>query len=161
MPYLAPIGTLSSFGLGDDYGEFGNLQTGKRIDTGYSGTWAAGAQIRDLSFLEDLSHTVRVVYWRGTNDPAMAKSLRNPENPQGSDPQNTAWNRQPGGTLYLTTNDYLVEFNLDSTYKIYENLETCLELGYIYNGVDKKTWKWAGNQKEDAWKATLNFRYSF
>ena len=156
MPYLAPAGTFSSFGLAGYYGDLGSLAIGERIDTGYSGTWAVGAQIKDLSFLEDLSHTIRVIYWRGTNDPAMAKSLRDPDAYV-----NTAWNQQLGGSLYLTRNDYLVEFNLDSTYKIYENLEACVELGYIVNGVDKNTWKWSGNQKEDAWKVAINLRYSF
>ncbi|MCL2122590.1 MAG: outer membrane homotrimeric porin [Desulfovibrionaceae bacterium] len=162
MPYLAPCGDFSSFGLGGYYGDFRNLAIGERIDTGYSGTWAVGAQIKDLSFLNDLSHTLRAIYWRGTSDPAMARSLRSP---QGMDLDqlytNLAWNNQPASTVYLTTNDYLVEFNLDSTYKIYENLETCVELGYIVNGVDKRTWKWSGNQKEDAWKISVNLRYSF
>ena len=161
MPYLVPVGTFSSFGLGGYYGDFSDLAIGERVDIGYSGTWAVGAQIKDLSILEDLSHTVRAIYWRGSNDPAMAKNLRNPDNPHGYDRGNTAWNSQPGGGLYLTRNDYLLEFNLDSTYKIYENLETCVELGYIYNGMDKKTWKWSGNQKEDAWKVAVNLRYSF
>jgi len=161
MPYLSPNGTFSSFGLAGYYGDVGNNQVGERIDTGYSGTWAFGAQIRDMSFLEDLSHTLRVIYWRGTNDPSMAKSVRNPFNPNGSSYDNVGWNEQPWSTVYLTKNDYLVEFNLDSVYKIYENLEACLELGYIINGVDKNTWKWSGNQKEDAWKISINFRYSF
>ena len=157
MPYIAAWGTFSSFGLGDYYGDFRDLQIGERIETGYSGTWAIGAQIKELSFLNDLSHTVRVIYWRGTNDPAMARSLRS--NMTSYD--NTAWNQQPGGSVYLTRNDYLVEFNLDSTYKIYENLEVCVELGYIVNGTDKSTWKWSGNQKEDAWRAAINLKYSF
>jgi len=160
MPYLAPVGNFSSFGLGGYYGDFGNLMIGERIDTGYSGTWAVGAQIKDLSFLNDLSHTLRVIYWRGTNDPAMAKSLRDPLT-NGYSYDNTAWNEQAGGVVYLTRNDYLVELNLDSTYKIYENLETCVELGYIVNGADKKTWKWSGNLKEDAWKIAVILRYSF
>ena len=88
----------------------------------------------------------------------MARTLRVNEDTSN---YNTVWNSQPGGILYLTTNDYLVEFNLDSTYKFYENLEACVELGYIVNGVDKNTWKWSGNQKEDAWKVALNLRYSF
>ncbi|MDR0238807.1 MAG: outer membrane homotrimeric porin [Deltaproteobacteria bacterium] len=162
MPYLAPVGDFSSFGLGGYYGDFRNIVIGERIDTGYSGTWAIGAQLKDLSFLADLSHTLRAIYWRGTNDPAMAKTLRDPQG-MALDPlqTNLAWNNQPAGSLYLTTNDYLVEFNLDSTYKIYENLETCVELGYIVNGVDKRTWKWSGNQKEDAWKVAVILRYSF
>jgi len=161
MPYLTPAGNFSSFGLAGYYGDMARLLIGEVVDISYAGTWAVGAQMKDLSFMEKLSHTARVIYWRGTNDPAMAKSLRNPLNPSGNDRENVSWNRNPGGTVYLTENDYLVEFNLDSAYKFNDNLEACLELGYIVNGVDKSTWKWDGNQKNDAWKTALILRYSF
>ena len=158
MPCPAPAGDFSSFGLAGYYGDFDSLMIGERVDAGYSGTWAVGAQIKDLSFLEGLSHDVRIIYRRGANDPAMAKALRDT---LGYGYDNTAWNRQPGGALYLTRNDYLVEFNLDSACKISENLEARVELGYIVNGVDRSTWKWSGNQKEDAWKVAITMRYSF
>jgi hypothetical protein len=143
-------------------GDHNNNWMGEVVDTTYTGTWGIGVQIADLSFLEDLSHTVRVAYWNGTNDPAMARALSDPANRRSY--FNTAWNQMSGsgiGGLYLTRNDYLVEFNLDSKYQIYENLDVILELGYIINGVDKNTWKWTDNQKEDAWKCALLFRYSF
>ena len=165
MPHLVPAGNFTSFGQDGNFSDmdYSNLAVGERINKGFSGTWAVGAQVRDMSFLEDLSHTLRVAYWRGTNDPAMAKSLRDifVDDPDESiRGRGIAWSRHPG-SLYLTRNDYMVEFNLDTTYQIYENLEACVELGYIVNGMDKSTWKWSGNQKGDAWKATLNFRYSF
>ncbi len=160
MPTISPGANFTSFGLAGYDGDFNRTMIGETVDTGYSGTWAIGAQLKDLSFLEDLTHTLRVTYWRGTNDPAMARALSDPTERRSY--FNTAWNQMPNvGGLYLTKNDYLVEFNLDSTYKIYENLDAIVELGYIINGVDKSTWKWTQNQKEDAWKCAVNFRYSF
>jgi hypothetical protein len=164
MPTVSPAGTFTSFGLAGYEGDFNRLWTGETVDTTYTGTWGIGAQISELSFLEDLSHTVRIAYWRGTNDPAMARALSDPEYLYSylRSYNNTGWNQMPNvGGLYLTKNDYLVEFNLDSKYQIYENLEAILELAYIVNGVDKNTWKWTKNQKEDAWKCALLFRYSF
>ncbi len=69
------------------------------------------------------------------------------------------------GGPYLTTNDGLLEFNLVNSYQIYENLEMNLELGYIVNMIDTKTWdrKWMEDSvsKQDAWKAQLIFAYTF
>ena len=71
---------------------------------------------------------------------------------------------------YLTTNDGLLEFNLDNTYKIYENLSVSLDLGYIVNMMDRGTWarSWTKNpgnersfSKHDAWKAQMTFAYTF
>ena len=73
---------------------------------------------------------------------------------------------------YLTTNDGLLEFNLDNTYKIYENLSVNLDLGYIVNMMDRGTWARSWTKQgydgggdafstHDAWRAQLTFNYSF
>ena len=58
-----------------------------------------------------------------------------------------------------------MEINLDSVYKIYENLEARLELGYIINGIDKGTWERSFHQssfsKSDGYKAGVIFSYKF
>lgn len=160
MPSLSPLATFSTFGMGAYGVEYANLMSGEVATRTYAGSWGLGVQLKDLSFMENLSHTVRALYYRGTNDPAMAKEL----GPMG-------WNsfaeggrnaNEPAGWgLYLTQNDYLVEFNIDTTWKIYDNLDAILELAYIVNGVDKDTWKWSGNQKADAWKTGVSFVYNF
>lgn len=157
LPVMSAMPTFSSFGMGSYMVEYHDYNlTGEVALRSYAGTWGIGAQLKDLSFLENLKHTVRVLYYGGTNDPAMAKVL----GPNG-------WNNMAasydgvGWGVYLTRNDYLVEFNLDNTWKIYDNLEMAVELAYIINGVDKDTWKWQGNMKGDAWKTGVSFIYNF
>jgi hypothetical protein len=128
--------------------------------TSYAGTWGIGLHLRDMSFVEDLKHTFRVAYWGGTNSPDMVKYFQ----------FSNDWNMADGyDGVYLTSNDSLVEFNLDNSYKIYENLTVNLDFGYIINCVDRGTWKrsgsWVGGannwEQHDAWKTQLTFNYSF
>lgn len=160
FPSIAGAGNFTSF-LGD-----GNLGWGTFDDScdwamTYSGTWGVGAQIRDVSFIEDLSHTLRVTLWGGTNSTSMVKYMESAY----------SWREGYGGEgPYLTVNDYLLEFNLANQWNIYENLEANLELGYVVNMYDQDTWQKSGYyegkgngkfEKQDAWKAQLTFAYSF
>lgn len=160
LPSIAGAGNFTSF-IGD-----GNLAWGSFDDSCdwamiYSGTWGIGLQLRDMSFLEDLSHTFRVAYWGGTNSPSMVKYMESAY----------SWREGYGGDgPYLTTNDGLLEFNLVNQWRMYENLELNLELGYVVNMLDQDTWRKAGYaggagngsfEKQDAWKAQLTFAYSF
>lgn len=158
MPSVSPSGNFTSF-LGDGNQSWAASGAFYDRNLSYAGTWGIGLQVADMSFLEDLSHTFRVALWGGTNSPTMAKYAAHPY----------SWNSGDDGVagdeLYLTTNDYLLEFNLVNSYKIYENLEINFELGYIVNMVDNDTWKKANRtesfDKQDAWKAQLNFAYTF
>ncbi len=153
MPSIVPMGNFTSF-MGD--GNMGWIRQDYSVD--YAGTWGIGAQLRDMSFLEDLSHTFRVVYFGGTNSPTMAKYMNNAY----------SWAMEYGDGApgpYLTTNDGMLEFNLVNSYKIYENLEMNLELDYVANFMDNSTWKKANNggsfDRQDMWKAQVVFAYSF
>lgn len=111
------------------------------------GTWGIGVQMTDISFIEKLSHTIRVAYYRGTNDgDAVREDLFG-----------------MGETVYLTKDDSAWEVNLDSTYEIYENLTATLELGYIHLDIDNQ-----GSLKrrdeyneENAWNGQLVLMYEF
>ncbi|MDE6734913.1 MAG: outer membrane homotrimeric porin [Desulfovibrio sp.] len=153
MPSIVPMGTFTSF-MGD--GNYGWAWQDYCLD--YAGTWGVGLQLRDMSFVEDLSHTFRVAYWGGTNSTGMVKYMTD----------SWAWNYGTGSNTgpYLTTNDGLLEFNLVNNYKMYENFDINLEFSYIANFVDNDTWKKAGDrntsfQKQDMWKAEVIFAYSF
>lgn len=163
MPSVSPCGNFTSF-MGD--GNWGWASSGRIYDRNlsYAGTWGVGLQVRDMSFLEDLKHTFRAVYWGGTNSPTMAKYANSP----------WSWgsNYEDGdiGDVehYLTTNDGILEFNLVNSYQIYENLEVNLELGYMINFIDQDTWKRSNGgrmgdayEKQDAYKAQLIFAYTF
>lgn len=161
MPSVAPGTGPTSFGMDQSRAE-GNITYFDALGVTVAGTWGVGARLKQLSFLDDLSHTLQATYYRGTNDPAMAKSMEGVLASQDPNSVGMGWTRFDRGTsIYMTRNDYMVEFNLDSEYKIYDNLKALLYLGYIINGMDKDTWKWHGNQKEDGWRATLMFVYNF
>ena len=142
--------------MGD--GNMGWLRQDYGVD--YSGTWGIGAQLKDMSFLEDLKHTFRVAYWGGTNSTSMVKYMRN------AYAWTEGYNSDNNSIMpYMTTNDGLVEFNLVNSYKIYQNLEMNLELDYLVNCMDNSTWKKAQTpssfSKQDMWKAQVVFAYSF
>lgn len=157
LPSIEAKGNFTSM-MGDD--NFGWASNSCMYDRtlNYAGTWGVGLQLKEMSFLEDLTHTFRVAYWGGTNSPEMAKYAADP----------TAWeDGSISDGLYLTRNDGLLEFNLINSYQMYENFEINLELGYMVNFFDDDTWKKAGHatydayQKQDAWKAQLIFAYTF
>ncbi|MEG2173287.1 MAG: outer membrane homotrimeric porin [Desulfovibrionaceae bacterium] len=151
MPSIAPSSNFTSFMQDGPNGW--SLDGGYDKMLTYAGTWGVGLQLRDLSCIEDLRHTLRVVYWGGTNAASMIRQTSNPQ----------AWNNESG--LYLTTLDHLVEINVDNNYRIYENLEAVVELGYIINGMDRDAWRKHSAEKSyqnaDAWKAALLLKYTF
>ncbi len=161
MPSVKANGRFTSFNgaAGTDW--FSNSKGSfNEKHTSYAGTWGVGLQVRDMSFLEDLKHTFRVAYWGGTNSPDMVKYFQN----------SNGWVMADNyDGIYLTSNDGMVEFNLDNSYKIYENLTVNLDFGYIINCMDRGTWKRSGSwnmgnnnwDKQDAWKTQLTFNYSF
>lgn len=165
MPSISACGNFTSF-MGDDpkYGWGTTPGSDYDLMLNYAGTWGIGLQFKDITFLEDLKHTFRVAYWGGTNNVSNVKYAANAQGAFGGADYAEIGNQG----FYLTTNDYLLEFNLDSTYQIYENLEMAVMLGYIVNGVDRDTWKrsYQGNtnnafSKGDGYKAEVFFSYSF
>jgi hypothetical protein len=154
MPTIAPYGNFTSF-LGD-----GNMYwapDNAMIDqmTSYSGTWGVGARIRNVSFVENLNHSLTVAWWGGTNAAGMTRYMRNAWD----------WNtRFMEG--YMTVNDGLLEVSFIHEYQMYENFKINLELGYVANFMDNDTWSKAGAgdtnfEKQDMWKAQLIFAYQF
>ena len=158
MPTMSPFGVFTSM-LGDAAFYDGTAGTWD-MALSYAGTWGIGFHLKDMSFLEDLTHTFRVAYRGGTNSPSMVKYATTPLD--WTNPQSNI------DGPYLTTNDGLLEFNLLNKYKIYENLTAGLELGYIVNMMDRGTWNRSWTRasgvpfsKQDAWKANVALVYSF
>ena len=120
--------------------------------TSAAGTWGIVAQLKDITFTEDLSHVFRVGYYRGTNDEDMVR--------KGfvSVPWNDSEN--PGAPSYLTKKDGAWEVNFDTTYKIYEELTLNVALGYIYLDLDNGVWGDVDENKNN-FKAMVNMRYAF
>lgn len=171
-------GIFAWYASGDDYddvarkGEFGRMPV-LGIDDGWTptsfgfpgtfsigsdtaitatgmGTWGIGVQLADVSFIEDLSHTLRFAYYRGTNDEDMVRNFG------GEAPD---FIKFAGEAEYLTKKDYVLEVNFDHSYQIYENLAMVVELGWLKLHLDDEVW--TDNDTSNAWKAQVMFRYSF
>lgn len=155
MPAISPCGNFTSM-VGDDPTGFGMLMSGGHtsydLQLNYAGTWGVGVQLKDVSLVEDLRHTLRVVRWGGTNSLSMLKYLGS------SDFGETRM-------FYLTTNDAMVEFNLDSVYQFTENLSAHVQFGYVLNQVDSDAWnrgyKNTSMHTGNAYKASAMLFYKF
>ena len=153
MPSISVNNNNNGF---SDFAFNGGPMIGREAVLGYdmSGTWGIGARLKDMSFLENLKHTLRLNVMGGTNSTSMVKYM----------PNAYSWNNQ-AYVPYMTTKDGLVEFNLVNSYKIYQNLEMNLELDYLVNCMDNSTWKKAQNpssfSKQDMFQAKVVFAYSF
>ena len=82
------------------------------------GTWGIGARLKDVSFLEDLKHTLRVNFMGGTNAPKMAKYVGDYAPFEKRGVQAVAEGGFSYDPMYLTTEDYALEIGLTNTYKI-------------------------------------------
>ena len=147
----------TSFGFGGSTTV--GVGTDSLIATTGSGHWGIGLQLKDFSFIEDLSHTIRVAYYRGTNDEDVIRNF-------GS--INRGFMRYAAhDQMYLTKKDSVWEVNFDHQYKIYENLTMVVELGWLRLDSDEDVWgrAWTrtGGNKEhsNAWKAQVMFKYEF
>ncbi len=142
MPTLnARNWALGSFFFGGDT----LLQGSKGYGVEQTGFWALGLSLKDISFLEKLSHTFTVMYAKGTNDKAL---IGNAAITYGQT---------------LTEEDHIVEVDLNTKYQLYEELCLTLDLGYINNGYDKDKWRVAnpGLDKNDAYKLSTGILYQF
>lgn len=136
------------------------------------GMWGIALQFMDISFIENLRNHIKILYMRGTNSAEMPKKVAQSQYDLGLDVEGIS----PTGAVgsYLTTNDWALEVNLDTDYKIYENLHLIVEMAYIHMDFDKDTWSWTSpTGKEygrlwrqrpdnpDVFKIGLNFHYTF
>ncbi len=131
----------------------GRFNIANTIDNGSAaGTWGVSAQLNKMSFLADLSHDLRVTYFRGTNSSNMPNIINN------------VYGGRVTPANYLTTKDHVVEVDFDTTYQIYKNFVSVLELSYAFQDFDEAVWRNAdgqGRDFSDAWRAALNFQYKF
>jgi hypothetical protein len=154
MPAVRPQTRVTSFG--NDAYAYNNPSGASTY--GLQGTWGVMAQLKDISFVKDLKHTLRVMYSRGTNDQDMAgvvgfyRPYQNGSNGSGAG----------AGFLYLTEKDSTWEVNLTTAYDLYKNLQLNLDLGYIKLNLDKSTWgKTVKDRADNAYECAIGLRYLF
>ena len=136
-----------------------------------AGTWGIGARLKDMSFLENLKHTLRLNVMGGTNSTSMARYFRGGSRAAaaGAGLQGpNSFGAAGMDPLYLTTNDTAMEVGLTNTYKMYDNFTIMLDAAYIATWLDKSRSVWGNSrmngrsdQERDPWNVNLSFVYSF
>jgi hypothetical protein len=109
------------------------------------GTWGVRLAMQDISFIDDLSHTVPVIYASGTN--------ANKNAVFGLDP----W-------AYMTHKDSMVEFDLGTEYEIYKNLKAYLEMAYIIEDFQTRksgSYNARAGKYDNGWQIALQLTYEF
>lgn len=148
--FNTPWGVTALGGGGGIYDE----ATWKVLGHNPAGTVGVVAQIADMSFVDNLKHTLRFGYYWGTN------SAKMPRKTGMAWP--TGYARPDGAMGYLTTMDTAWEANLVNTYKIYDNLTFALEGAYVRLNLDKSTWKYSGRRiGHDNYRVNCLFTYNF
>jgi len=150
------VGNPQTYALGSFWlqgGDAINANINTTSDT--MGYWALGMSLKDIKLIDKLSHTVHLIYFKGTNDADYLK-----ENNAGANVTNASYSK------FLTTKDSLWEVDVNSKYQIYDELSLGLELGYINADFDKNTWGAVNSDyknygSQDAYKASLIVNYSF
>ena len=169
-PYIARDGVISNGNMG--------------------GTWGVGVRLKDMSFVENLKHTLRINYMGGTNAPSMGKKmslnglwfngmtldgydfhgktiggftdLTSTGTPTGA---YTATSNMGIDGTYLTTMDQALEFGLTNTYKMYDNFTINVEADYVAMFLDTSKSVWGArhrnNQSIPSTKDAWNINASF
>ena len=169
MPSLSVNNTNNGF---SNFAFNGNPYIARDAILGYSmsGTWGVGARLKDMSFLENLKHTLRVNLIGGTNSPDLAKKMNRNGNSVAANGFGLADKGEALGMdpLYMTSQDYAMEVGLTNTYKMYDNFTIMLDAAYLATWLDQSKSVW-GNSKmngksdevRDPWNVNVSFVYSF
>ncbi|KHK03506.1 outer membrane homotrimeric porin [Desulfovibrio sp. TomC] len=147
---------LSNWGPGNSFLFDDSQELLKQGNMGVNpiGSYGIGASLNNISFIEKLSQRVTFVYLRGNNSP---NAIRGLNALMGSNPYFTMGRD-------LTTNEYVMGANIDSTYKIYENLSAVMETGWAHGQFQTSVWghRLAEKSREgDAWKIAAGLVYKF
>ena len=137
------------------------------IGNSMAGTWGVGLRVKDVSFIEDLKHTLRVNLIGGTNNHKILKELYKRGDYALNDNQGFGFQN-----LYMTDQDTALEIGLHNEYKMYENFTIMLDANYLalwladtkYDGVRAQMMgasKVMDSETRDAWNVNVSFVYSF
>lgn len=104
-----------------------------------SGLWGILLDVSDISFIENLSHQFVVAYMEGTNET----------------------NATSGDDAFdsLGKDDSVIEVNFNSTYQIYKNLSTTLQLGWLAPNFENANS--TNDMNDDIFRAAVSFTYKF
>lgn len=97
------------------WGNYGPLAGAGIISQNGMGTWGVMLGLENFSFVTDLTHTVRVAYYEGTNEDGFGRA---------------AWGHSNG--VILTEKDSAFEVNFDSKYQIAKGFSVTLDTGVVF-----------------------------
>ncbi len=168
MPSISVNNNNNGF---SDFAFNGGPMVAREAILGYdmSGTWGIGARLKDMSFIENLKHTIRLNLIGGTNSTTMTRYLTG-HNSAYTKITNQGPNAQQAGMnpLYMTTNDTALEIGLSNDYKMYDNFTVSLDAAYIATWLDQSKGVWgtskmngARDTERDPWNVNVRFVYSF
>jgi len=113
-----------------------------------AGIWKLGFALKNLTFMDNLSHTIGLAYVKGTNDADVGRAV------------NLGTGGDQWTQIVMTDDDDAWEFSFRSAYSIYEALS--LTLDYEYASLDMDEDVWGDDYLDDeAQHLTLGVCYSF
>ncbi len=155
LPTIAESYEPGSFWFGGEFLDGLNMPGGES----QLGFWTVGLFLKDISFVEGLTHEINIMYIEGTNDESIGNGYNAGALAGGTGTQQ--------GTTYgatLTEKDSVWEFDLNTKYQIYDELSAIVRLGYLDIDMDDTVWgnTLDGNpDAEDAAKLVIGVEYSF
>ena len=148
-------GGTEAWNAGNSFLSDGGQELVKGSNMGVSpvGNWGFGASLTNISLIDKLTNRLTFAYVHGNNS---SKAIRYANFVLGSNPI-----FQMGRDL--TDKEWVMGFNFDSKYMLYENLAFIVETGLaIPSEFQKNVWgRRLVNQAQDAWKVAFGFKYTF
>ena len=145
-PAGAALGFNTMYGFGD--GDYCYAQYVPH------GVWSLGFALKDIQFIDKLSHTFAIAYSQGTNDEdAFTEVLSNGKTAAEMDDGDYRFTK-------LTTEDESIEMTFYNYYQIYENLKAVLELDYATLDMDEDVWR-DDYKDDDVYRCTFGLSYDF
>ena len=141
---MLSVGGAAAFDASGTYFDYYSQITDTIDVCNPAGTWGVQLGVKEVSFIEDLSHQLSVTYFQGTNNTERGAN--------GGHARAT----NPFG--YMTTADSAWSIDFMNSYKLYENLTANLLLSYLVTDFDKDVW---GQDYDNVFRGTLNFTYTF
>ena len=141
---MLSVGGAAAFDPSGIYFDYFSAISGTPDVCSAAGTWGVQLGVKEVSFIEDLSHMLSVTYFQGTN------------NTQRVHDNYSAAANGPIG--YMTTADSAWSIDFMNSYKLYQNLTANLLLSYLVTDFDKDVW---GQDYDNIFRGTLNFTYAF
>lgn len=169
MPYMATDFGVASFGDTFAGPNENGLERDRVMANTLIGTWGLGLRLRKFSFVEDITHTIHISLWGGTNASGILEKIH-ARTGKWMSPNMAESGNPPMGrdNIYLTDKDYAFSAGLRNKWKIYENLDLNLDVGYIHLMLDMSDNVWGlastgGGERglRDAWNISALFNYSF